>query len=146
MKLKIHDNRLQDYPLVPATIGSAGLDLRACIEDPIEIQQNAPPVVVSTGLSVAIPAGWVGLVFPRSSTGIQGLALKNTTGVIDSDYRGEILLFLTNTSLEPLQISPMDRIAQLVVVPFMDMCLIEVCRELPSSIREAKGFGSTGKK
>ncbi|MPN20768.1 Deoxyuridine 5'-triphosphate nucleotidohydrolase [bioreactor metagenome] len=101
--------------------------------------------VLPTGLAVALPEGSVGLVFGRSGLGIRhGIVPANAVGVIDADYRGEILVGLTNHSAEPYIIVPGDRIAQLVVVPVLTPPIEEV-ENLSETVRGEGGFGSTGK-
>ncbi len=127
-----------------ATNGSAGMDLPACIDEPLKINPGER-VAVPTGIAIALPSNeYVGLVFARSSLGLKkGITLPNAVGVIDSDYRGEILVALTNISDEPYTISPAERIAQLVIMP---VCIakIKVVDELSSTQRGDGGFGSTG--
>ncbi len=127
-----------------ATEGSAAMDLPACIDEPI-ILNPGDRVAVPTGIAIALPANeYVGLVFARSSLGLKkGITLPNAVGVIDSDYRGEILVALTNISDEPYTINPAERIAQLVIMP---VCIptIKVVDELCETQRGSGGFGSTG--
>lgn len=128
-----------------ATPGSAGYDLHAHIEDNIPFAiTHKKTQTIHTGVSVAIPEGYVGLITPRSSLGKRGLALANTVGVIDSDYRGEILLVVTNHSEKPVNVRQGDRIAQLLLVPVFNPAL-EVVDELPGTVRGLGGFGSTGR-
>lgn len=128
-----------------ATGGSAGMDLAACIDDDI-ILKPGDRYPVPTGIAIALPSNeYVGLVFARSSLGLKkGITLPNAVGVIDSDYRGEILVALTNISNEPYTVRPGDRIAQLVIMP---VCVanITLCEDLPETRRGEGGFGSTGK-
>ncbi len=128
-----------------ATEGSAGMDLPACIDEPLTLAPG-DRVAVPTGIAIALPdSGYVGLVFARSSLGLKkGVTLPNAVGVIDSDYRGEILVALTNISDEPYTIAKGERIAQLVIMP---VCVadISVVEELPDTDRGDGGFGSTGR-
>lgn len=128
-----------------ATEGSAGYDLAAYFEgsDDFDIIVNREAVTVRTGVSVAIPNGHVGLVYMRSSLGVKGVVLANGTGVIDSDYRGEILLKLA-TLKYPVAIDHGERIAQLVIVPILTPELEQV-QTLDETERGTGGFGSTGK-
>ena len=128
-----------------ATTGSAGMDLSACIEEDI-ILSPRQLVRIPTGIAIALPGPeYVALVYARSGLGIKhGIALSNGVGVIDSDYRGEIQVGLTNLSDEPYTIQPGDRIAQLMVVPVGQAAVHEL-EELPPTARGAGGFGSTGK-
>ena len=128
-----------------ATEGSAAMDLCACVDGEVTVAPRAL-VSIPTGIAIALPsAEYVALVFARSGLGIKhGVCLSNGVGVIDSDYRGEIRVGLTNLSDTPYTISPGDRIAQLAVVPVVQARLT-VCGELPESGRGAGGFGSTGR-
>ena len=121
------------------------MDLAALLEEPLTVAPRAL-VSIPTGLAIALPdAGWVALIFARSGLGIKhGIALSNGVGVIDSDYRGEIRVGLTNLSDMPYTIQPGDRIAQLMVVPVARAAVLEL-EELPDTARGAGGFGSTGK-
>ena len=128
-----------------ATEGAAAMDLCACVDGEVTVAPRAL-VSIPTGIAIALPsAEYVALVFARSGLGINhGVCLSNGVGVIDSDYRGEIRVGLTNLSDTPYTISPGDRIAQLAVVPVVQARLT-VCDELPESGRGAGGFGSTGR-
>lgn len=126
-----------------ATSGSAGLDLRADKWTTIEKGQH---VKISTGVVVEIPDGYVGFLLPRSSLGAKGLKLVNTIGVIDSDYRGEIMAIVENISDVPFDIDRGERFVQLVVVPCPQMKIEEVeLNNLSDTERGDGGFGSTGK-
>ena len=131
------------YPYY-ASDGAAAMDLHACLDEPVTI---APGELVSlpTGIAIALPsAGYAALVFARSGLGVKhGIALSNGVGVIDSDYRGEIQVGLTNLSRVPYTISPGDRIAQLAVVPVVQARLVPV-EDLDETGRGSGGFGSTG--
>lgn len=136
-----------------ATAGSAGLDLRACLDAPLTLERHAAGaaegrwncVKVPTGLAMAIPEGYVGLIFARSGLATKhGLAPANCVGVIDSDYRGEIVVALVNLGAEDYIIQPGERIAQLVIVPFAQPALVET-GALSQTDRGTGGFGSTGK-
>ena len=132
------------YPFY-ATAGAAAMDLCACIDAPVEI---APRALVSlpTGIAIALPsADYVALVFARSGLGIRyGVTLSNGVGVIDSDYRGEIRVGLTNLSDAPYTVQPGDRIAQLAVMP-VARAELTIVQELDETERGTGGFGSTGK-
>ncbi|WP_439815775.1 dUTP diphosphatase [Zavarzinia sp. CC-PAN008] len=122
---------------------SAGFDLHACLEAAVTLPgADAQPFRIPTGLRVQIPLGFCGLLVPRSSTGEKGLRLANTVGIIDSDYRGEILVSAT-TARPGVVVAPGDRIAQLVIVPVPTLH-VEVVDSLDDSPRGAGGFGSTG--
>lgn len=125
-----------------ATAGAAGLDLRAA-----ECARITPgaTVAVRTGLHVAIPEGYCGLVLPRSGLGTKGIILANSVGLIDSDYRGECICFMYNRSSKPFHIQEGDRVAQLLIVKF-ERIEFEVVDNLPSTERDSGGFGSTGVK
>jgi dUTP pyrophosphatase len=126
-----------------ATKGSAGLDLVSAEEKPVLVG-SIQHVTVHTGISVAIPEGFVGILAPRSSLGRKGLSLANTIGIIDSDYRGEILVDLVVKQGKPwVQINPGDRFVQLLLIPVLQ-CNIEEVQDLPDTARGAGGFGSTG--
>ncbi|WP_209344587.1 dUTP diphosphatase [Flavonifractor sp. AGMB03687] len=127
-----------------ATTGSAGMDLSACIEEDI-ILSPRQLVRIPTGIAIALPGPeYVALVYARSGLGIKhGIALSNGVGVIDSDYRGEIQVGLTNLSDKPYTIHPGDRIAQLVVTPVV-LPQLEWVEELDDTERGTGGFGSTG--
>src|ERR671918_692427 len=125
-----------------ARAGDAGIDLAANAEAAIQPGERA---MIPTGLAVAIPDGYAGLVLPRSGLASrQGLTLANAPGLIDSGYRGEVTVAVVNLDPEqPVEISRGDRIAQLLLVPFAEAEPAEV-EELPGSERDGGGFGSTG--
>ena len=128
-----------------ATAGSAGMDLRACIDEPMTIRPMER-VKVPAGFAIALPGPqWVAFIFARSGLGIKsGITLPNCVGVIDSDYRGEIIVALTNLSDTDYTIQPGDRVAQLVIMP-VTQADIDVVDELDETERGAGGFGSTGR-
>ena len=128
-----------------ASAGAAAMDLHACVDGPVEVAPRAL-VSIPTGVAIALPsADYVALVFARSGLGIKhGVALSNGVGVIDSDYRGEIRVGLTNLSDVPYTVQPGDRIAQLMVTPVVRPALVQV-EELDETRRGTGGFGSTGK-
>lgn len=132
------------YPYY-ASDGAAAMDLHACLDEPVTI---APGELVSlpTGIAIALPsAGYAALVFARSGLGVKhGIALSNGVGVIDSDYRGEILVGLQNSGGREFTIQPGDRIAQLMVVPVVQ-AQVKMVDQLDETQRGAGGFGSTGK-
>ena len=126
-----------------ATLGSAGYDLCACIEQPLTVKPGQT-VPVPTGLAMALPKGYGGFVFARSGLGIRhGVVPGNCVGVIDSDYRGEIMVGLQNSGKEDYVIQPADRIAQLMIAPVIQ-AQVELVDELDETARGAGGFGSTG--
>lgn len=127
-----------------ATEHSAGIDLY-CKSDEDIIIKAKDTVKIHTGVYVEIPEGYFGAVYPRSSTGVKKhLMLANTVGIIDSDYRGELMIFFYNYGEEDQKIENGDRLAQLVIQPYM-RCKIEKVDELADSERGEGGFGSTGK-
>lgn len=128
-----------------ATAGSAAMDLTAHITEPLTIAPRQL-VQVPTGIAIALPGPeYVALVFARSGLGVKhGISPSNCVGVIDSDYRGELLVGLTNFSDAPYTIQPGDRIAQLAVMPVVQANVIPV-DQLDETSRGAGGFGSTGK-
>ena len=143
MKLKI--KRLREGAVIPkrATAESAGLDLSALLEQPAVI---APGEIVKipTGIAIGLEKGTVGLVYPRSGLASKhGITLANCVGVIDSDYRGELLVPVTNHSGVPFTIESGDRIAQLVISPVL-LPEVEEADSLDETERGAGGFGSTG--
>ena len=138
---------LNDRATLPryATPGSAAMDLAACIDDPVTIAPGQR-VLLPTGIAIALPsAEYVALVFARSSMGAKhGVSLSNGVGVIDSDYRGEIRVGLTNHSDQPYTVQPGDRVAQLAIMPVVQANVIQVS-QLDETDRGTGGFGSTGK-
>lgn len=128
-----------------ASVGAAGMDLAACIDEPVTIKAREHKII-PTGISIALPSNeYVALIYVRSSLGFKkGVTLSNSVGVIDSDYRGEIKVSLANLSSNDFVVNPGDRIAQLVVTP---VCIpeIETVTALPETTRGDGGFGSTGK-
>ena len=145
--MKIRIKKLNEKAAVP-TYGSeysAGADLYALLDEAIEIKPHQT-VFVHTGISVEIPEGYCGLVFARSSMGAKrGLAPANKVGVIDADYRGEIMVALHNHSEITATVEPGERVAQLAIVPFLK-AEFEESDELSDTVRGVGGFGSTGTK
>ena len=145
--MKIRIKKINEKATIP-TYGSeysAGADLYALLDSKIEIKPHET-VFVHTGISVEIPEGYCGLIFARSSMGAKrGLAPANKVGVIDSDYRGEIMVALHNHSDNIATVEPGERIAQLAIVPFLK-AEFEESDELSDTTRGAGGFGSTGAK
>lgn len=144
MKIKI--KKTDEKAIIPTygTEFSAGADLYALLDEAIEIKPHET-VFVHTGISVEIPEGYCGLIFARSSMGAKrGLAPANKVGVIDADYRGEIMVTLHNHSENTAKVDPGERIAQLAIVPFLK-AEFEEADDLSDTSRGSGGFGSTGK-
>lgn len=144
--MKIPVKKLRENAVLPmrASAGAAGADLYACLEEEAVLLPGQT-TLIPTGLSLEIPEGYVGLVFARSSVASKrGLAPANKVGVIDSDYRGELMVALFNHSSAPQTVLPNERIAQLVVVPFLAAEYAQV-QTLSDTVRGSGGFGSTGK-
>lgn len=142
----IHVKRLRPGADLPAygSTGAAGADLTACIEEPITIAPGQT-AFVPTGIAMEVPVGCAGLVYARSGMACkQGLAPANKVGVIDSDYRGEILVALHNHSAENRTVEPGQRIAQMLITPVLTPAY-EWAENLTDTDRNAGGFGSTGK-
>ena len=144
--MKIRIKKLDDRAVTP-TYGSeysAGADIYALTDGTLEILPHET-VFIHTGISVEIPEGYCGLVFARSSMGAKrGLAPANKVGVIDADYRGEVMVALHNHSEKPATVEQGERIAQLAIVPFLK-AEFEESDELSDTVRGTGGFGSTGK-
>ena len=128
-----------------ATALSAGMDLRAYIEGPITLK-TLERKIIPTGLSIALPKGYEAQIRPRSGLAAKhGISVLNAPGTIDADYRGDIGVILVNLSQEDFTIAPQDRIAQLVIAPYIKVEW-QIVETLPDSERGSGGFGSTGKK
>jgi len=145
LEVKILDERIRSMLPRYATAGAAGLDLRACVEAPLTLQPGDSQLVRSgIAIHVADP-GYAAVVLPRSGLGSKhGIVLGNLVGLIDSDYQGEVLVSVWNRGHASFTLQPLDRIAQLLVVPVMQVEL-EVVEEFAESSRGAGGFGSTGR-
>ena len=146
MEIKIKLKKLNKNAIIPAyaTENSAGADLCYVNDFPLEIE-SGKTVLINTGIAIEIPQGYAAFVFARSGLSLKkGLAPANKVGVIDSDYRGEIKVSLHNHSLETQTVSPGERIAQLVILPYIKAIFFE-CDELNQTSRGEGGFGSTGK-
>ena len=144
--VKILDARLRDQLPAYATSGSAGLDLRACIDTPIVLKPGQTELIPS-GIAIHLGnPGLAAMVLPRSGMGHKhGIVLGNLVGLIDSDYQGQILVSLWNRGAVAFTLNPMERIAQLVVVPVVQVGF-NLVDEFTQSTRGAGGFGSTGKR
>ena len=147
MQQQVRVKNLKEGAVLP-TYGSdyaAGADLYSCLEQPVDILPHQT-VLIPTGLSMEIPVGYAGLIYARSGIALkQGLAPANKVGVIDADYRGEILVALHNHSDQPASVEPAERIAQLVITPYLTAQFVQV-QELEDTVRGMGGFGSTGTK
>jgi dUTP pyrophosphatase len=143
--VKILDNRLRDNPPHYATPGSAGLDLRACIEVPLHVEPGQT-TLVPTGMAIHLAdPGLAAMILPRSGLGHKhGIVLGNLVGLIDSDYQGELMVSVWNRGHESFTLNPLDRIAQLIVVPVLQVGF-NIVDEFDASKRGENGFGSTGK-
>ncbi|MBL8508953.1 dUTP diphosphatase [Chitinimonas viridis] len=143
--VRLLDDRLKEHPPAYATGGSAGLDLRACLEAPLDLQPGATKLV-PTGMAIHLADHHLAaMILPRSGLGHKhGIVLGNLVGLIDSDYQGQIFVSVWNRGNEPFVIQPMERIAQLVVVPVVQVGF-NIVDEFPASDRGEGGFGSTGK-
>ena len=143
--VKILDARMADQLPSYATSGSAGLDLRACLQEPLTLAANAWQLV-PTGIAMYLndPA-YAALILPRSGLGHKhGIVLGNLVGLIDSDYQGQLMVSVWIRSDVPFTVQPMERIAQLVIVPVMQ-AQFNVVTEFAPSARGEGGYGSTGK-
>ncbi len=145
LDVKILDPRLRDALPQYSTAGAAGLDLRACIGEPMTLAPGAAELIPS-GIAIHLSdPGLAAIVLPRSGLGHKhGIVLGNLVGLIDSDYQGQVMVSVWNRSGAAFTINPMERIAQLVVVPVVQVRL-NVVEEFSASQRGAGGFGSTGK-
>ncbi len=143
--LKVKKLRENAKMIQRATKGSAGMDLHACIENSVTIEPGEIKVI-PTGLAIALEnENYVAYIYARSGLAIKhGITLANCVGVVDSDYRGEVCVGLTNISKTPYTITPDERIAQLVIAPVCICDVMEV-EELDDTERGEGGFGSTGK-
>ena len=143
--LKVLDPRLADFLPAYATPGSAGLDLRACLDAPLVLAPGQTELI-PTGLAIhIIDAGLAALILPRSGLGHKhGIVLGNLVGLIDSDYQGPLMVSCWNRSALAFTVQPMERIAQLVIVPVLQAGF-RVVDEFGASARGAEGFGSTGR-
>ena len=145
LDVRVLDNRLLDQLPKYATPGSAGLDLRACIESAIVLKPGDSTLVPS-GIAIHLDdPHYAAMVLPRSGLGHRhGIVLGNLVGLIDSDYQGQIFVSVWNRSQTEFTIQPMDRIAQMIVVPVLQV-QFNVVADFDASTRGAGGFGSTGK-
>ena len=145
LQVKILDERMRNQMPSYGTPGSAGLDLRACVDAAIEIAPGQT-VLVPTGLSIFVEdPRYAALILPRSGLGHKhGIVLGNLVGLIDSDYQGQLMVSTWNRSSLPFTLEPMERLAQLVIVPIQQVEL-KIVEEFAESSRGTGGFGSTGR-
>ena len=147
MTADVRIKKLNDNAIIPTygTEFSAGADLYACIDETVTLAPGETRLI-NTGLAMEIPVGYAGLIYARSGLASKkGLAPANKVGVVDADYRGEIMVALHNHSTSDASIEPGERIAQMVIAPFLTANFI-VSDELDDTVRGAGGFGSTGTK
>lgn len=145
LDVRLLDPRLHDTPPAYATPGSAGLDLRACLDIPLTLLPNAWQLV-PTGMAIHLAdPGYAAMILPRSGLGHKhGIVLGNLVGLIDSDYQGQLMVSAWNRSGVAYTIEPMERIAQLVIVPVLQARLRVVEDFAQATARGAGGYGSTG--
>ena len=145
LDIKILDEKIRSQLPAYATGGSAGLDLRACIDEPITLRPG-DSALVPTGLAIHLgDPGLAAIIIPRSGLGHKhGIVLGNLVGLIDSDYQGPLMVSCWNRGREPFVVNPLERIAQLVVIPVVQVAL-NIVDAFEESARGAAGFGSTGK-
>ncbi|MBM3114657.1 dUTP diphosphatase [Jeongeupia naejangsanensis] len=145
LDVKILDDRLKDNLPAYATPGAAGLDLRACLDAPLELAPGAT-ALVPTGMAIHLEnAGLAAMILPRSGLGHKhGIVLGNLVGLIDSDYQGQIFVSVWNRGSQAFTVQPMERIAQLVIVPVVQVAF-NIVDDFAESERGEGGFGSTGK-
>lgn len=144
VELRILDERLTEQLPAYATPGAAGLDLRACVDAPLVIEPGDTHLV-KTGIAIHLAdPGYAAMILPRSGLGHKhGIVLGNLVGLIDSDYQGELMVSTWNRGAHPFTLNPLERIAQLVIVPVVH-AQFQVVERFVASDRGAGGFGSTG--
>jgi dUTP pyrophosphatase len=145
LQVKILDERIRGMLPHYASAGAAGLDLRACLDSPLTLQPGDSQLVAAgVAIHVADP-GYAAVILPRSGLGAKnGIVLGNLVGLIDSDYQGPLMISVWNRGKSAFTLQPLDRIAQLIVVPVVQV-EFEVVEEFATSARGAGGFGSTGR-
>jgi len=145
LQVRVLDERIRTMLPHYATAGAAGLDLRACIDAPLALAPGESHLV-SAGIAIHVgDPGYAAVILPRSGLGSKnGIVLGNLVGLIDSDYQGPLTISVWNRGKQPFTIQPLDRIAQLVVVPVVQV-EFDVVEEFTASARGAGGFGSTGR-
>jgi dUTP pyrophosphatase len=145
LDIKILDARMRDFLPAYATTGSAGLDLRACLDEAITLEPGQT-TLVPTGLAIHIAdPGFAAMILPRSGLGHKhGVVLGNLVGLIDSDYQGQLMISTWNRGTVAFTLNPMERLAQMVIVPVVQ-ARFNIVEDFEESVRGAGGFGSTGK-
>ncbi len=145
LEVKILDERIRGLLPHYASAGAAGLDLRACLNSPLTLQEGESQLV-SSGIAIHVgDPGYAALILPRSGLGAKsGIVLGNLVGLIDSDYQGPLMISVWNRGKSAFTLQPLDRIAQLIVVPVVQV-EFEVVEEFAASARGTGGFGSTGR-
>src|SRR5438067_58280 len=145
IELKILDDRVRQHLPTYATSGSAGMDLRACIGEPLTVAPG-DTVLIPTGVAVHIAdPGLAAVILPRSGLGHKhGIVLGNLVGLIDSDYQGPLMVSCWNRGKEPFELKPMERLAQLVIIPVVQ-AVFRTVENFEASVRAEGGFGSSGK-
>lgn len=145
LDLKILDARMRDYLPAYATTGSAGLDLRACLDAPVTLKPGET-TLVPTGLAIHVAdPGYAALILPRSGLGHKhGIVLGNLVGLIDSDYQGQLMISTWNRGQAEFVLNPFERLAQLVIVPVVQT-QFNIVDDFAESDRGEGGFGSTGR-
>jgi dUTP pyrophosphatase len=145
LDIKILDARMRDYLPAYATTGSAGLDLRACLDEAITLEPGQT-TLVPTGLAIHIEdPGFAAMILPRSGLGHKhGVVLGNLVGLIDSDYQGQLMISTWNRGATAFTLNPFERLAQMVIVPVVQ-ATFNIVDDFPTSDRGAAGFGSTGR-
>ena len=145
LEIKVLDERIRPHLPAYATYGSAGLDIRACIEEPLTLRPGESALVPS-GIAIHLgDPGLAAILIPRSGLGHKhGIVLGNLVGLIDSDYQGQVFVSCWNRGREPFIVNPLERIAQMVVVPVVQVEL-DIVESFDASARGDGGFGSTGR-
>ena len=145
VELKVLDERIRPYLPTYATSGSAGMDLRACIDQPISLAPGQTELI-PTGIAIHIgDPGLAALILPRSGLGHKhGIVLGNLVGLIDSDYQGQLMVSCWNRGSATFELKPMERLAQLMLIPVVQASFVET-RDFHESQRGGGGFGSSGR-
>jgi len=145
LDIKVLDEKIRPHLPAYATSGSAGMDIRACIDEPITLRAGESALIPS-GIAIHIgDPGFAAILIPRSGLGHKhGVVLGNLVGLIDSDYQGQVFVSCWNRGKEPFVVNPMERIAQMVIIPVAQVEL-NVVESFDESLRGTGGFGSTGK-